>query len=117
MQLPIQPASRRQRSRPHPGLPARCRQAHGSVAHHRHTLDDAFAFKVVQHKVLGAAVVPDGDGALCPAVAHGEARVGHPLGQVGQQRFAFGGVHLDDAVGEMFVDIQRAPAGERVHAQ
>lgn len=117
MQLPIQPARRRARPGLHPRVPARRGYASGFVAHHRHALDDGFAFKVVQHKVLGAAVVPDGDGAGCPAVTHAEARVGYPLGQVGQQRFAFGGVHLDDAAREMFVDIQRAPAGERVHAQ
>src|SRR5262245_17444146 len=55
-------------------LPARRARRLGPVAHHRHALDHALSFEVVQHVVLRAPVVPHRDRAGRPVVPDGEAR-------------------------------------------
>jgi hypothetical protein len=48
------------------------RRAVGLIAHHVGPLDNPLAVEVVQHRMLGATVVPHGDCPLAPPVADGE---------------------------------------------
>ena len=66
--------------------------------------------------MLRAAVVPHGDRALGPAVAHGEAGVRCPAGEVAEQHLALGVAELDDAPREVLVHEERLASGHRVDA-
>ena len=64
--------------------------------------------------VLRRPIVPEGDVAGPPAVAHGEFRPGDMLEQEPEQGLAFGFRQIQDAGGEAEVDEQTCSARDRV---
>ncbi|MHC2381790.1 hypothetical protein ACVIHA_006188 [Bradyrhizobium liaoningense] len=66
--------------------------------------------------MLGAAVVPEGDGVLGPAEAALEQRVLGVLVEISQHRIALVARDAVDVAGEAAVDVERLPARDRMRA-
>ena len=100
------PAGGRQASGSDPGFPFGFSDGRYFIAHDSHSLDDPFSFKIIEHEVLSAAVVPHRDGSLGPAITDSEPGICYPSGQVSEQRITFKCTHLHNSTSKMFVDIK-----------
>ena len=65
--------------------------------------------------MLGAAIVPDGNGARGPVIAHGKARVLYPVDQIFQHGLAFRRIHFHQSTREVLVHVERLLAGLWMH--
>src|SRR5258705_13479883 len=82
--------------------------SHRPLALHRHPRAGAGVRPVVPHRaVLGAAVVPEGDGVFGPAEAALEQRILGVLVEIAQHPVALVPGNADDMPGETAVDVDR----------
>src|SRR6266850_685128 len=91
--------------------------SHRPLALHRHPRAGAGVRPVVPHRaVLGAAVVPEGDGVFGPAEAALEQRIFGVLVEIGQHGVALVAGNACYEAGEAAVDVERLPARHRMRA-
>ena len=78
VELPIVATGCAKSAGTNPRLPGRL-VALRFVTHDSDALDDTFADKVIEHKMLGTTIIPYRDSAFGPAVSYRESRIGDPF--------------------------------------